>query len=606
MLGHVAQAKADGADLIIFPELSIPGYLIGDNWDYEAFLRECEACGKELISAARGIAIIFGNVAVDWQKVNRDGHVRKYNALFAAQEERLVAPEGGLYPYCIKTLQPNYREFDDSRYFFSTEMLALEQQETVENLLRPIKLELGGKAYNIGCFICEDGWSENYSYSPIELLCKREKLDFVVNISASPYTLGKNRKRHEIFAAHAQKTGVPLFYANQTGVQNNGKSVYAFDGSGAVYTKEGKLLAVSERFLEKLLYVKWPLEKEGTVPLAEEEPKVLYEALIYAMQHFIAQLGLKKVVIGISGGIDSAVAAALYVRVLGKENVLLVNMPSIYNSNLTKSASQKLAQNLGCAYAIVPIQEAVEHTIRQFENIAIAQNDSVFPAHLKIAPFVAENIQARDRSARILAGIAAAVGAVFSCNANKAEMTVGYSTLYGDLGGFLAVLGDVWKHQVYALAEYINAKVFGQEIIPRQIIEVVPSAELSAAQDVEKGMGDPLLYPYHDYLFASFMQCWQKAAPEDILRWYEDGILEEQIGCQKGLVKKYFPGAKEFIADLEHWWSLFSGMGVAKRIQAPPILAISGRAYGFDQREAQMRPYYTRQYLKLKERLLNE
>lgn len=222
---------------------------------------------------------------------------------------------------------------------------------------------------------------------------------------------------------------------------------------------------------------------------------------------------------------------------------------------------------------------------------------------LSVSPFVTENIQARDRSARILAGVAAAFGGGFTCNANKSEMTVGYSTLYGDQAGFLAVLGDLWKHQVYALAEYLNDHVYGREILPRKIINLVPSAELSFDQAVDQGKGDPIQYAYHDFLFRAFMEHWNRATPEDILYWYREGILGEKIGCPKGLVQKLFPNAKEFINDLERWWKLYSGMGVAKRIQAPPVLAVSRRAYGFDHREAQNGPYFTAKYLEMKEEL---
>lgn len=315
---------------------------------------------------------------------------------------------------------------------------------------------------------------------------------------------------------------------------------------------------------------------------------------------------MKKVVIGISGGIDSAVASALYVNIIGKDNVTLINMPSKFNSETTKGLSSQLAHNLGCQYAIVPIQEVVDFTVNQFEHTDVVDLTTQNVNHLTISSFVKENIQARDRSARILAGMSAAIGGGFTCNANKAETTVGYSTLYGDQSGFLAALADLWKHQVYDLARYLNKEVYKREVIPQGIIDIVPSAELSAEQDVDAGKGDPIKYPYHDYLFRSFVESWQKVTPEDILTWYSENTLEEHIGCEKGLVAKYFSTAKEFIADLERWWNLFTGMAIAKRIQAPPILAISRRAYGFDHRESQNGAYYTRAYKQLKAKLLGE
>lgn len=226
--------------------------------------------------------------------------------------------------------------------------------------------------------------------------------------------------------------------------------------------------------------------------------------------------------------------------------------------------------------------------------------------HLSVSSLVAENIQARDRSGRILAACAAAFGGGFTCNANKTETTVGYSTMYGDNAGFLSALADLWKFQIYDLARYLNNKVYKREVIPQATIDIIPSAELSNSQNIDMGKGDPMKYPYHDYLFRSFIERWEKATPADILRWYRDGMLEDKLGCEKGIVKKYFPTPKEFIQDLEYWWQQFSGMAVAKRIQAPPIIAVSRRAYGFDHREAQNGVYYTRAYKRLKEELLKD
>ncbi len=189
---------------------------------------------------------------------------------------------------------------------------------------------------------------------------------------------------------------------------------------------------------------------------------------------------------------------------------------------------------------------------------------------LTVSSFMAENIQARDRSARVLAGLAAAFGGGFTCNANKSELTVGYSTLYGDQAGFLAALADLWKHQVYALGDYLNDSIFRASVIPRKVFRLVPSAELSPDQAVDEGKGDPLIYPYHDYLFRAFMEWWNRATPEDILTWYAAGELETRLGCEPKLVSRLFAGPEEFTADLERWWKLYTGMGVAKRIQAPP------------------------------------
>ncbi|MDO9542336.1 MAG: NAD(+) synthase, partial [Kiritimatiellia bacterium] len=208
-----------------------------------------------------------------------------------------------------------------------------------------------------------------------------------------------------------------------------------------------------------------------------------------------------------------------------------------------------------------------------------------------------------DRSARILAAAAAAFGGAFTCNANKAEATVGYTTMYGDLAGFLAPLGDLWKGEVYKLAEFMNENIFKREVIPPGCFTLTPSAELSRRQDVDKNKGDPLYYPYHDRLFAAWIERWEKITPEEILEWRLAGKLEKEI-CYEGNISKLFRSKRAFIADLERWWKQYCGLGVAKRIQAPPILAIKKRAFGFDHREAQMPVWYSTRFRELKRQLL--
>ena len=338
-------------------------------------------------------------------------------------------------------------------------------------------------------------------------------------------------------------------------------------------------------------------------PLSDAQE--IYRSLRYGASLFLDQLGIQKMTIGVSGGIDSAVTAAFYVDILGPENVLLVNMPSQYNSDLTKNLAQKMAEALGASYAILPIQEVVDKTILQFSSTDIHNYATGNDFHLKVTPFAAENIQARDRGARVLAGLASLFGGGFSCNSNKAEMTVGYATFYGDIAGVLALIGDLWKHQVYGLGRYLNEEVFRREVIPDEIFKIKPSAELSAAQTVGTG-GDPLVYPYHDYLLQAFVESWNKTSPEELLGWYLEGTLEDHLGCEKGLVRQLFPDVRSFIDDLERWWKLFCGLAVAKRIQAPPILTISKRAYGYDHREAQLKPFYSRKYREMKALALGE
>ena len=364
MLQFIQQAKAGQADLVLFPEMSIPGYLLGDTWEQPAFLRDCEAWGIKIAQAADTICVLFGNVAVDWQKSGDDGRVRKYNAFFAARGGQFVTDERFPYPFRIKTLQPNYREFDDDRHFFSLRKLAQELDTTAECLLQPIRVKLGDRTLKIGALLCEDGWSEDYGIKPTHILSNKTSLDLFVNLSSSPFTLGKNNKRHRVFSRQARDTGVPLVYVNNVGIQNNGKTLYTFDGCSTAYGSSGEPLLHCPPFEEQLAYVTLEdLQAHADVsPVAVPDDlgiDSIFSCLRYGVQNFLAQTGLTKIVIGVSGGIDSAVAAALYAHVLQPENVLLVNMPSQYNSPTTISLARRLADNLGCRYADIPIEESV-------------------------------------------------------------------------------------------------------------------------------------------------------------------------------------------------------------------------------------------------------
>lgn len=603
MLDYIQQAIAANADMIVFPEMMIPGYLIGDRWEQDAFLRECEACGEQIRKNSRDITIVFGNVAIDWQRHNEDGRVRKYNAVFVADQERFIPPRGSDLPFVIKTLMPNYRQFDDSRHFFDLRKRAAEKGKPIENYLTPIDT----RHATIGCVLCEDAWNQDYALSPLEYLSHHPEIQLLINASASPFTLNKNHKRNRVFALHAQQWKRPLIYSNITGIQNNGKTIYTFDGSACVYDTQGNRIDIGTPFEPCAKCINIPLNP--AIPFAPEstlqDDRISHvaDALIYGIRLFLEQTRIERIVIGASGGIDSAVCAALMRCVLPPENILLANMPSQYNSQTTRSAAAQLAQNLGVQSVILPIENSADLTISQIEGLMPEAPPGINAHALHLSPLARENIQARDRSSRILAALASAFGGAFTCNANKSEMTVGYTTLYGDLGGCLAPLADLWKTLVYELAAELNQRFFETPVIPQSSIDVVPSAELSSEQDVDQNRGDPLIYPYHDRLFASWVERWQRITPEEILEWYAEKSLEEHIQCSVQL-NHLFATPAEFIADLERWWNLYQGMGLAKRIQAPPVLAVTRRAFGFDHREAQLPAFYSHRYQSLKAQLL--
>lgn len=598
ILAEVEAGRMRGADLIVFPEMAIPGYLLGDEWERAAFLRDCESCGCQIRDASRGLTVIFGNIAMDWSRRNEDGRVRKYNALYLAHDGQFVGPEGGLYDFAIKTLLPNYREFDDSRHFFDLRKLAIEEGCRVEDLISPISVD----GMRVGGVLCEDAWDLDYAVSPLRILGSKGA-DLFVNISCSPFTVNKNHKRNRVFSQLSVELKRPLIYVNNVGIQDNGKTVYTFDGSSCIYDGHNHQVHGPAPFAEGALEYRLPLRPgaEFGVPviLRDDDLSTLHDALVYGTRKFMEARGISRIVIGASGGIDSAVVAALYREILEPTDILLINMPSRFNSQTTRNLAQTLADNLGTYYAEVPIEDSVKLTSSQVDGLAIASVDGSRQAQLHLSDFMLENIQARDRSSRVLAAASAAFGGVFTCNANKSEVTVGYTTLYGDLCGYLATLADLWKGEVYNLARYLNDAIYRREVIPQGCIDIVPSAELSAAQAVDEGKGDPIIYPYHDCLFRSWVEWWERATPEENLEWYLEGTLESRLGyC--GKVNALFKGPAEFIADLERWWTQYQGLGIAKRIQAPPVLAVKRRAFGFDHREAQIGPRYSRRYLELK------
>lgn len=666
ILNTIQYAKALRIDVLILPELALSGYLIGDLWEQNAFVNECLQLGEEIINASDSMAIIYGNVGIDESNTNPDGRRRKFNAIYCAQHKKLVTPHHGKFPFFIKTLSPNYRFFNEARYFTDLQALAFEQQIPVKELLSVLTIKDGhGNDFTIAPLLCEDSWDDNYSISPTALLEEisinlNQPIQAYINISASPFTLGKNERRHRLFTKRAKELHTPIFYINSVGLQNNGKSLCTFDGQSTFYDEKGHikeqlpafeaaiktvilptqsnestsdtpselLTATANQALadttnpsladmtnqsiadkSKELLAKSPstglLKSRNTTSSTSEQQDTsaeIFKALHYGISTFLSQTGIKKVVIGVSGGIDSALNAALYAHILGPHNVYLVNMPSRFNSSMTKDLAHDLAHNLGCPYAICPVEDSLTLTTTQLSELTFTSADK--EKRLTISDFVKENIQARDRSSRILAGIAAAVGGAFTCNGNKTEFSIGYATLYGDLAGFLAATGDLWKHQVYALANYLNREVYKREVIPQGSIDIIPSAELSDQQDITKGQGDPLQYEYHDRLFQAFVEPWNRLTPEDIIRAYIHGQLEELLSLPQS-ISHYFNTPQQFVDDLERWWNLHSGMAVAKRLQSPPIIVISRRAFGNDLQESQLKPYYTSAYYQLKEKLLN-
>lgn len=289
----------------------------------------------------------------------------------------------------------------------------------------------------------------------------------IVNISASPFGIGKQGKRDRLLARQSQ--GVDLIYANNVGTQNNSKNQYIFDGASTVY-RDGKKVYQAPSFEEGVFEV-----REGEMNHRESEMEKIENALVSGIRDYMEKSGQKKLVIGLSGGIDSALVAMLAVRAVGATNVIAINMPSVYNSDTTKDLARELASELGIEYNIIPIQESVDFTKAQIADVL----------GIEVTGLMEENIQARDRGSRVLMAVAAQPGYILTNNGNKLEMATGYASISGDLNGAIAPIADLYKTQIFALSRVMSTK-YGIPTLAK-ICDIPPSAELSREQAVEEG-----------------------------------------------------------------------------------------------------------------------
>jgi NAD+ synthase (glutamine-hydrolysing) len=515
MLHMVEQAKAQQADIVCFPELATCGYPPRDFLEFDDFIHQADDCIAQLAQAAQGIAIVVGSPT---RNPNLQGKDLYNSAYFLA--------DGQVQQVQHKALLPTYDVFDEYRYFEpATEFKIIEYQ---------------GK--RIAVTICEDIWNvgnENplYTICPMDELAKQSP-DFMINVSASPFAFDHGDERIHVIRANVERYGVPMFYINHIGAQTE----LIFEGGSIVMSPDGKVFDEMPYFEEDLqVYDLGQVMMGGREKNRDKEKfPLIHDALVMGVRDYFGKLGLKKAILGLSGGIDSAVTAVIAARALGADNVRVLLMPSQFSSDHSVNDARELAENLGIQYDIVPI-----------EPMYAAYMNTLQP-HFWGKPFniTEENLQARIRGMLLMA-FSNKFGQILLNTSNKSEMAVGYGTLYGDMCGGLSVLGDVYKTEVFALARYINKDGI---VIPENTISKPPSAELRPDQKDSDSL------PEYDILDQVLFQYIEKSqGPKEIMAQ----------GFEESLVRRVLR-----MVNINEF----------KRHQTAPVLRVSPKAFGMGRR----------------------
>jgi len=486
IIKYIKEAKKANIDLIVFPELSIIGYPPKDLLYNPDFLESSYSALNELIlPETNDIGVIVGIATKDKEKD------------YMLHNSALLLYNGKIVGQADKTLLPNYDVFDEQRYF--------------EPAKRRTCFDFKGMRLAVN--ICEDIWNDKDFWErpryDIDVLEEQYKLnpDIFINISASPYNLGKQELRTKMVKQISKKYKLPLIYVNQVG----GNDELIFDGNSFAINSNGDRVVNLRSFSEDIAFVDTEnLDELKPLQEIKEDISWVHDALILGLRDYFRKTGFKKAVVGLSGGIDSAVTCALAVKALGRENVLGVSMPSRYSSEGSKDDARDLAQNLGIQYRVIPIEDVFKSYISIFNKDGNVLGD-----------LAEENLQARIRG-NYLMFISNREGYMVLTTGNKSEIAVGYCTLYGDMSGGLAVISDVPKTMVYELAKYINRDKI---IIPLSTIEKAPSAELRPNQkDTDS------LPPYEilDDILKSYIED-DKSISEIIADGYHEDLVRDVI-----------------------------------------------------------------------------
>lgn len=509
------QATHDGAELVVFAELAISGYPPRDFLEFDDFIARCDQELNRIAEACYDIPLIVGSPVRN--------QARKGKPLYNAA----VFIHQGKKQYFRKSLLPTYDVFDEYRYFEparSFEVLAF-------------------KGHKIALTVCEDLWnvSDNplYTINPMEELM-RQQPDLMINIAASPFDDTQALKRREVLRQNVVRYGLPLIYVNHVGAQTE----LLFDGGSMAFAKNAYVCNSLPFFEEAIMVVDSDeLQKDGKLADQQEVPSkinLIHDALVMGIRNYFGKLGFQRAILGLSGGIDSAVTMVLAARALGAENVLALLMPSQFSSDHSVHDALQLAQNLSSPYHNIPI-ESIYHV---FEN----ELKNPFAG----LPFdvTEENIQARIRGVLLMA-MSNKFGSILLNTSNKSESAVGYGTLYGDMNGGLSVLGDVYKTTVFELARYINKD---GEVIPENTIIKPPSAELRPDQKDSDSLPD---YEILDKILYHYIE--ERKGPDQLMA----------MGFDPAIVARVL----KMVNTNEY-----------KRYQTPPILRVSPKAFGMGRR----------------------
>ncbi|MBE0640492.1 MAG: NAD+ synthase [Bacteroidales bacterium] len=516
ILQGIEEARSLGAQLVVFPELSIPGYPPQDFLEFDDFIRRCDEAVMIIAAACQGIAAIVGSPV-------RNPRPEGKNLLNAA----LLLHEGRILATRHKSLLPNYDVFDEYRYFEPSREFEV--------------VEFAG--HRIALTVCEDLWDIGedplYTVWPMDELIGQGP-DLMINISASPFSADKAEERRQVMKFNARKYGLPLFYVNHVGAQTE----LLFDGGSMVVGPEGEVFEEMLRFREDLRVYSLDEVRSVTgqtqMQTVEDRVAGIHDALVMGIRDYFRKLGFSKAILGLSGGIDSALTMVLAARALGAENVKGILLPSEFSSDHSVNDARDLAERLGSPWELISIQSAYSAFLQtlepQFRGLEFNLTE--------------ENIQARSRAV-ILMALSNKFGYILLNTSNKSEAAVGYGTLYGDMCGGLSVLGDVYKTEVYALAEYINRE---QEIIPRNTIDKPPSAELRPGQKDSDSLPD---YGILDAILKEYIE--KRQGPRELVA----------SGFDPEMVKRVL----RLVNTNEY-----------KRHQTPPILRVSSKAFGMGRR----------------------